>query len=439
MPSKGYESYFVVGEQKVLWTTPAAALLTPAYEPKSFSLMGIGDNYIPERFVRNASPLRPVKGRIGCEGAIALDVVSEGMLVFYQYLLNDDTVGSTDFTEQEVYGNGAGGRKAIATGASLDTQPGATTPVSSPGRLIVDLAAADDGTFVITGTNYGGQAITETLTFVGSALETTTQYFATVDAAGIVITLITEDALISSDRNIYTHIIEVKDALLKGLTIEAVHGGLPSVYTGVMINSGQFDIGNIISLTLNCLGEREWNRYKFAASIDPTVSDTPTAIAGFTGMNDLVFPDWALQVDFDASGTPIPVANASFLFNNNLIFRDLVDGTRAQLQPVRGGSREITLGVSVDYESATLQYVQKHLNLDDIVASFMMESVESDGCLKRITIDMPRCVMDVYPAVEASDFSQVLQPLSLRPIRTIGAVAADELTITVESIEAAVA
>jgi len=36
MPSKGYESYFVVGEQKVLWTTPAAAMLTPAYEPRSF-------------------------------------------------------------------------------------------------------------------------------------------------------------------------------------------------------------------------------------------------------------------------------------------------------------------------------------------------------------------------------------------------------------------
>ena len=441
MPSKGYESYFVVGEQKVLWTTPAAAMLTPAYEPRSFSLMGTGDNYIPSRFMRNASPVRPAKGRIGCQGSIALDLVTEGMLVFWKYLLNDDAVGSTDFTAQNVFHN-VGARKAFAAAGSpysLDTQPGATVPSSAPGRLSFDLAAGDTGTVVITGTNYGDQVITETVTFTAEAAKTTTQYFKTVNANGLVVAGLTQDALINCDRNIYTHIIQVKDALLKGLTIEAVHGGLPSVYTGVMVSSGVLDIGNIVGLTLDCMGEREWNRYKFLASNDPTVSDTPTAIGGFVAMNDLTYSDWSLEIDFDASGSAIPVANASFSFSNSLTFRDMLSGTRPQLQPVRSGPREITLAVSVDYEAAALQYVQKHLNLDDIIASLVIKSSESDGCLKTTTINMGRCVMNTYPAVEASDFSQVLQPLVMRPIRSIGAVSADELTVTVESIEAAIA
>ena len=44
--SKGYESYFILGEQGVDWDTAAAALETIIYEFRSFGLKNIGDRII---------------------------------------------------------------------------------------------------------------------------------------------------------------------------------------------------------------------------------------------------------------------------------------------------------------------------------------------------------------------------------------------------------
>jgi len=313
-------------------------------------------------------------------------------------------------------------------------------PSSAPGKLVCTLGAADSGTLVISGTNWGDQAISETLTFAAEAgPKTTTAYFKTVNAGGLVGAAIDDQTLlIMCDRNIYTHTIQVKDALLYGLTIEAVMGGLPSVFIGTMLSSGSLAVSDLVTLSINAIAQRVYDRYKYAASATPTVSDTPTDVSGYTAISDLVYPAWSIEVDFDSSGTPTPVGGMTFNFNNNLGYPTRLSGIRTNPQPVRTANRDISIVVPVDYASDAQQWVHKFLNLDDVIVTLTMSTVESSGALRTTTINMPRTSISAFPSPEASDYSEIMSSLEFRPIRTIGAVAADELTVVVESIEAAI-
>ncbi len=439
MPVKGYKSYFIMGEQAVDWDTAAATLRQYIYEFLSFGLRGTGDNIIPTRFQRNPSPPRPVRNFVGAEGPIAMHLHAEDMLIIFKHILMDTAVASVDFTEQEVFGNGAGSQKALpGSPFSLDTQPTATDPVSAPGQMHVTLAASDSGTMTFTGTNWGGQTITEQLTFSTESEKTTTKFFKTIATNGVAYSGLTQDCLIEADRGIYTHTIQEGDDVDDGLTIEAVKGALPSVYIGALLNSGTIDIADVVTFTVNAIAKQEWDRYKFVASNDPSLSDTPTDVSGYSRISDLVFPAWTVSVDFDASGTPTPVASASFLFNNQLGYPTRFRGIRTQPKPVRTDNREITMTVAVDYESAAEMWSDKFLCLDDIEVDFYMETAECSGALRSVNINMPRCNIGASPSAGVDSYSEVLQELVLRPIRTSGATTSDEVEIVVESVESGI-
>lgn len=436
MPEPGVNSYLILGEQGVDWDTSAAALETIIYEFVTCGLRNVGDNIYPNRMQRNPSPTRGIGNFFHAEGDIQLHLHAEDMLVWWKHILMDAAIGSVDFTAQEVHGNGSGSPKAWTTPASLDTQPGDTTPSSAPGKLSATLSAASTGTMTITGTNHGDQVISEVLTFAAETGPiTTTKYFKTVAANGIVETtgdLDTADLYIESDRDIYTHTIQLGDAIDDGMTFEVVKGVLPSVYLGVLLNSGVLDIGDVITLTVNAMAKRGWNRHKYVVSDDPTPSDTPTDVSGYTRVNDLVFPAWSLELVLDAAATPIPVSSCSFNFSNALAFLTRFRGSRTEPKPTRSGNRDILLTIGVDYEAAADTWDATFLCGDDVQADLYVETTRCSGPLYSVKVKMPRTQIAAFPDPEVTDYAEVIQELQLRPIRSIGATTSDEVEVVIE-------
>ena len=434
-----YDAYFIAGEQPTDWVTPAltAAMVEIIYEFLSCGLKNVGPNLIPGRMSGHPSPKKSVQGMYNSEGDIQMELHAEDMVLWWKHLMMDADVASVDFTAQEVFGDGSGNPKAHASPESLDTQPSATTPNSSPGRLIVTLALADSGTVTITGLSQGGEAITEVLTFAASSTETTTAYFQSVDANGIVIATITENMLIECDRNIWTHTIALADAVENGLTIEAVKGesAIPSVYVGTLLNSGVIDIADIMTATFGCMGMRGWNQYKVSAGAgDPTSSTTPTDVSGYTRVSDMVIPGWATLLTID--GTPIDIASGTFSLSNNLAYPVRYRNLRTRAKPKRQGDREISLAVGVDYNTTNPDFDADFLCNSEFALVFYAESLECLGAKRSLTINMPRAELTDFPDPEEGDYLETLSQLNFRPIRSVGASTSDEVEVVIEDTNA---
>lgn len=434
-----YNAYLIAGEQPTNWTTPAltAAMVGIIYEFLSCGLKNTGSNPVPGRLAGHPSPKKSIQGMYNSEGDIQMELHAEDMVLWWKHLLMDAAVDSVDFTPIEVFGDAAGGTKAHTSPESLDTQPSATAPVSSPGKLIVTLANADDGTVTISGLSQGGEAITEVLTFAASTEETTTAYFQSVDANGIVIATITEQMLIECDRNIYTHTIALGDAVEKGLTLEVIKGesAIPSVYVGTLLNTGTIDIADIMTGTFGCMGMRGWNQYKVSAGAgDPTASTSGTDVSGYTRVSDQVIPGWATSLAIDT--TPIDIASGSFSLGNNLAYPVRYRNLRTRPKPKRQGDREISLAVEVDYNTTNPDFDSDFLCNSEFALVFYAESLECLGAKRSITITMPRAELIDFPDPEEGNYLETLSSLNFRPIRSVAAAISDEVVVVIEDTNA---
>lgn len=434
-----YNAYLIAGEQPTNWTTPAltAAMVSIIYEFLSCGLKNVGPNVIPARMSGHPSPKKSVQGMYNSEGDIQMELHAEDMVLWWKHLLMDAAVASVDFVEQEVFGDGAGNPKAHSSPESLDTQPSATTPDSSPGQLHVTLLASDTGTVTITGLSQGGEAVTEVLTFAAETEKTTTAYFQSVDAAGVVIATITQNMLIECDRNIWTHTIALGDAVEDGLTIEAVKGedAIPSVYVGTLLNTGVIDIADIMTATWGCMGMRGWNQYKVNTGAgDPTASTTPTDVSAYTRVSDMVIPGWATSLTIDA--VAIDIASGTFSLSNNLAYPVRFRNLRTRPQPKRQGDREISLAVGVDYNTTNPDFDSDFLCNSELALVFYAESLQCLGAKRSITITMPRAELTDFPDPEEGDYLETISQLNFRPIRSVGASTSDEVVVVIEDTNA---
>lgn len=444
MPQSGHNSYVIVGEQDTDWDTlcPLASMTEIIYEFVSSGLRNASDPIIPERFKGNASPTEQIANFLTAGGDLQMHLHADNMVLWWTHLLGDDAIASVDFTAQEVFGDGIGGDKAIpASPFGLDTQPTATDPVSSPGKLIMTLDASDSGVVTITGTDQNDAAISEVVTITATDTATTTKYFKTVNATGIAYTglAVATAILIEADKNVWTHTIEVKDALLNGLTIEAVKGARPSVYGGCLINSGTIDIGDVLTFTLNLIAKRGWNGYKVPASAleEPTASDTATDVSGYSRVSPQVLPAWGMALYLEGSATATPIANATFAFNNNLGYPRRFIGVRTEPKPTRQSNREITLTTGIDYESGQYDFDAQFLGgapVED--CSLVCMRTPYAGAEYKLTITLPNCEISTFPDPAISDYAEIIQDLVLRPVRTAGAVGPDEMTVAIQCVAA---
>lgn len=421
MPSKGYKSYLIVGDQTTDWDTPVltAAMKQIIYEFMTCGVRNVGASIVPTRFKGQPSPIRQIDGFYHAEGPVGMHLHANDMLMWWKHIFQATVteIHSVDFTPQVVFADAA-----WTDPDSLDTQPGATTPSSSPGRLVFTFSAAKSGSIIITGTDQNGVAITETIVFDGDTTQTTTKYFATVDADGLDFVGIAANAHtleIKCDKNTYTHTVREGDDISNGLTLEVVKGALPSVYIGCLLNQGTVDIADVITFTAEIMAKMGYNRYKVPVSgTDPTASTEPTNISGYTRVYDEVFPAWTLQITLDDGASATPVASASFVFNNQLTFPVRYRGVRTEPKPVRGDNREITLAVEFDYDTVNPDFDVRYLVSQDTKVVFFAESKPYAGPHLTFQLTFPRCQVAAFPDPEVSEYSEVLQSLSFRPIRT---------------------
>ncbi|MBC8229239.1 hypothetical protein H8E77_06810 [bacterium] len=452
MPQDGWRSYFIIGEQTDWDTqlTGGGSMKQIIYELISTTLAGASDPITPTRIHRNPSPVKNIPGVLNAGGDIVLHHHPEHMLMFWKHLLLDDAT-DTDFTAQEVYGNGAGVGKAYTATNSLDTQPSATTTPSDPGKMIVTLASETGapGTVIITGTDQNGTAITETLSFTtGDESQTTTFYFQTVNVNGVTTSGLNNDGtmLIMCDKNIYTHVFALGDNVYvdeaadkHGLTIELVKGAIPNTYVGCLLNSGTLELADTTTLTLNILAKQA--NYRLA--LDGT--GTATDISGFGDMMDATYPDaddifpgWGMAVQLDSVQTD--VESASFSFSNNLDYPTRYKASRPMSKPVRQGDRDISFTCAVDYEAVAdggVNFDDKYYGDVPIAVIFSAVSKPYAGPEYTISLSLPRCQLIAHSDPEVGGQGDLLQTLTLRPIRTVGATTSDEAVLTIVSTEAA--
>lgn len=439
MPQDGWKSRFLLWEQ-IDWDTVSGAVVKQViYEFISTTLRDAGDPITPERIHGNPSPVRNITGMRNCAGDIVMHMHPEHMLIFWKHLLFDAPT-SVDFTKQVVRTNGI-----YTSPLSLTTQPSGTTPPSDPGRLIVTFSVAKTGTVTITGTDQNGTAISETLTFANETTKTTTMYFQAVDANGVTLTMSGDNLLIECDKNTYTHTFNLGDNTYVdetvdkyGLAIELVKGTIPNLYLGCMLNTGVISLGDTMQATWSILGKQGNTCLAFNGS------GTPTDISGYSKMvdtnypyGDEIYPGWGLALQLDSIQTDIE--SLSFSFSNNLAYSTRYKATNTPVKPIRQGDREIAVTSAIDYEAVAdggLDLSAKYRGNVPLAVIWSAVSKPYAGPEYSINMSHPRCQLTANPDPEIGGPADILQPISLRPIRTVGASSSNECTLTIVSTEA---
>jgi len=441
MPQDGWRSYLILWEQIDWSTTSGAVVKQIIYDFMTTTLRSASDPITPTRIHRNPSPVKQIPNMVNAGGDIVLHHHPEHMLLFWKHLLMD-APSSVDFTKQTVRTNGI-----YTSPLSLTTQPGSTTPPSDPGKLIVTFSVAKTGTVTISGTDQNGTAISEVLTFTAETTKTTTKYFQTVNANGVVLTMSGDNLLIECDKNTYTHTFNLGDNVYvdeaadkHGLAIELVKSTIPNLYEGCLLNTGVLTLADTMQLTLGILARYGNLREAFNGT------GTPTDISGYSNMADTdypygdeIYPGWGASIQLDIVQTDIE--SMTFSFSNNLGYPTRYRASRLPVKPIRQGDREISLSCTVDYETVA----DGGVNFDDkfygdvpIAVILSMVSKPYAGAEYTFSLTMPRCQLTAFPDAEVGGPADMLQTLSLRPIRTVGASSSDEISsLVITSTEAA--
>ncbi len=336
---------------------------------------------------------------------------------------------------KEVFGDGIGGKKAWTDPDNLDTQPGATSPSQSPGLLKFTFSTTVTQTVVITGTDQNDFVITETLTFAAETTHTTTKYFKTVtsidftSAPGGGETLIIE-----ASNNLYTHLIEVKDTILDGLTMELIKAGLPNTYLGCLVNTGTLTLGDIATLSFDFMAKRGYDSYVVQTSGHTVgASETPTDVSAFDRVSQEAHPGWEMVLKINDS--IVYISSMTFTFGNGLTYPAARYGnSRTMPKPVRGARRAITIEFGIDYNSTQNVWNERFEAGDVVDAKLYAYRTPYEGPEYSTLIDMPECRINAFPDPTVDNFADQLQTISLTPLRSTGATSADELTVTIRCL-----
>ena len=434
----GFKSYVILAPQTA-WDTPAidSEIYPFIYEFVSCGLKNNSDWILAERFKGQPSPTPGIENFYDASGDLVMHLHADDMLWWWLLAMFNDTPDTDASAPQEV--------RAAATWDgtdSLTTQPSATTIPCDPGILELTVSEAISGTFTIAGTDQNGVAISEIVTFSAQAVKATTKYFQTVNTNGITtaVTCGGKTLAITCNRGTYTHIIALGDDVPVGYTMELVKGGIPSVYVGCIPNTITIDLADVLTFNVGLMAKMGYNARKLSADTDartPVVSNTGTDVAAVPRVSELVFPSWGivLQIDKGSGYATIPVSSLSLSLDNALKFPDRFRNLRTRPQPVRGGNRNYSLRVGIDYSTTENDWDPKFMGNAEVGAKVICYRTPYADAEYKIEFNLPRCQITSFPDPAVSDYSEIIQDINLRPIRSLAAVASDELSVVLTCLQ----
>lgn len=148
--TRPYESYLIAGRGPD-WDTGCqnSDLAQVIYEFRRSGLKSMTEFLRSTRFKRNPSAVRQVENFVTASGDIEMDLHADNMVMWIQQLLMTASgFSSTDFTKQELRASAS-----YTSPVTLTTQPTATSPSCSPGKLIFTWSAPRSHTVEVVRTN----------------------------------------------------------------------------------------------------------------------------------------------------------------------------------------------------------------------------------------------------------------------------------------------
>ena len=347
-------------------------------------------------------------------------------------LSGTDAVGDPQ-TETISVAEGATTVTSVKTWASIDTL-GISFAVGFDVTDSLKIESNTTKTMTITGTDQNDIAMEEIISVPFDTLTvSSTRYFKTVDASGIDFEAgfdLTGNLLVEGDKNTWTHVIILGEELGDGLQFEIVKGGIPSVYTGCLINTGVIDVGDVLTFTMGLIGKQGWNRYKTGATTgNPVKSNTPTDVALYDRVSQEVDPAWSLAMSLD--DIAIPLASMTITIDNQLAIPTRYTGERFIVKPRRSANRVITINPGVDYDTINPDWDMKFEDMISMVGIVSAFRRPFAGPELSIQVDCPNLQMANPPDPDVSNYMEILSSLTLRALRSVGATTSDEIKVTI--------
>ena len=181
----------------------------------------------------SGSAIKPVSGLVKVHGDMSAELKTRQTGWWYYFLMGGapTTTPAADAVLLVA--------TTIAGTMSLTTQPG-----NYPANLKMTVAGATTwGTMTVTGTDGLGNVISEVLTWTADGLQTTTKWFKTVNAGGIVTSNFSSGSTlaVAGNAGTYTHVFTLKKTI-PCMTNEISKGGFPCTYWGVTLSTMNISI-----------------------------------------------------------------------------------------------------------------------------------------------------------------------------------------------------
>ena len=223
---------------------------------------------------------------------------------------------------------------------------------------------------------------------------------------------------ITTDSELYAHVLRLSNRRLPGLTIEVVEAGKPSTFDSLLVNEGSLHFADQIITSLSFLGREADLGRGIGRSCD-----MPTDVSSYNRLGLQDAERWNIVIEVE--GNKYPVSRATLSVNHNLGFsKARFSGTRFMPKPVPKGNRAIHLSATIDNTSTAPFYDQALMQ--EVTAKFFATIDSTDGLGIALVFDFPHTELIDFP--NPGESGKIL-------LRPYGARGNSEMILTIVNTE----
>ena len=235
---------------------------------------------------------------------------------------------------------------------------------------------------------------------------------------------VTGNVGIDADPESYTHVLQLTNNLLEGLTIEEVKGiDNPNTYHGMLVNQAVLALADPITLTTTLIGRDGYLRQAIGGATDSTNIDA------YTRPSIEIAPNWGMALDID--GDTHAMSEGSLTVNHNLDYPSTrFAATPRYPKPTRQGNRSIDLAATIDYSNSLDFDSSARGSTFDVTLTTVVQP--SNRAFLMYEFNMPQVELVGFPDPEVTSPAELTQSLAFRAYSDT-ASGEDEMELTIIS------